>query len=258
MLLVVGSCFFGEIRSVSGHSKWNNIKRKKEKADGARAKFFTKVGRELTVAVREGGSANPDNNSKLRDCILKAKANNVPNENIERIIKKAARDGEGVNYEYITYEGYGPGGVALIVKCLTDNRNRTAGNVRHYFDKCSGNLGTSGCVSYLFKEVGLISVGKNSSINEDSLTMDAIDSGADDVIENEDCFDVISSVDCYSSVKSALENKGYIISRSELSLLPNSYTFIDENQLLKLEKLLDLLEDDDDVQDVYNNCENFK
>ena len=130
--------------------------------------------------------------------------------------------------------------------------------MRHYFDKCSGNLGTSGCVSYLFKEVGLISVGKNSSINEDSLTMDAIDSGADDVIENEDCFDVISSVDCYSSVKSALENKGYIISRSELSLLPNSYTFIDENQLLKLEKLLDLLEDDDDVQDVYNNCENFK
>ena len=243
---------------MSGHSKWSNIKRKKEKADGARAKIFTKIGRELTVAVKEGSSANPENNSKLRDCILKAKANNVPNENIERIIKKAAKDGDGVNYEEITYEGYGPGGVALVIRCLTDNRNRTAGNVRHYFDKCSGNLGTSGCVSYLFKKAGLISVNKSSDIFEDSLTMDAIEAGADDVIENEDCFDVLSSVECYSSVKTALENKGYVINRSELSLLPTSYTFIDENQLLKLEKLLDLLEEDDDVQDVYNNCENLK
>ena len=243
---------------MSGHSKWSNIKRKKEKADGARAKIFTKIGRELTVAVKEGGSANPENNSRLRDCILKAKANNVPNENIERIIKKASKDGDGVDYEEITYEGYGPGGVALVVRCLTDNRNRTAGNVRHYFDKCSGNLGTLGCVSYLFKKVGLISVDKSSDVSEDSLTMDSIEAGADDVIENEDCFDVLSSVECYSSVKTALENKGYVINRSELSLLPTSYTFIDENQLLKLEKLLDLLEEDDDVQDVYNNCENLK
>ena len=243
---------------MSGHSKWSNIKRKKEKADGARAKIFTKIGRELTVAVKEGSSANPENNSKLRDCILKAKANNVPNENIERIIKKAAKDGDGVNYEEITYEGYGPGGVALVIRCLTDNRNRTAGNVRHYFDKCSGNLGTSGCVSYLFKKAGLISVNKSLDVSEDSLTMDSIEAGADDVIENEDCFDVLSSVECYSSVKTALENKGYVINRSELSLLPTSYTFIDENQLLKLEKLLDLLEEDDDVQDVYNNCENLK
>ena len=242
---------------MSGHSKWSNIKRKKEKADGAKAKTFTKIGRELMVAVKEGGSANPDNNSQLRDCILKAKANNVPNDNIERIIKKAARDGTDVNYESITYEGYGPGGVALVVSCLTDNRNRTAGNMRHYFDKCSGNLGTSGCVSYLFREVGVILVDKSPGLIEDSLTMDAIEYGAEDIVERGDYFEIISGIKDYVSVRDGLEKRRYVISSSELSFLPVSYVSVNEDQLFKLEKLLDLLEEDDDVQEVYNNCKNL-
>lgn len=193
---------------MSGHSKWSNIKRKKEKADGARAKVFTKIGRELAVAVKNGGSANPENNFRLRECILKAKSLNVPNENIERIIKKAAKDGEGINYESITYEGYGPGGVALVVNCLTDNRNRTAGDLRHYFDKYSGNLGTPGCVSYLFKKSGIILVDKNEKISENSLTIDAIEAGAEDFTSHDDYFEIFSSAESYTDVRNSLEKKG--------------------------------------------------
>lgn len=244
---------------MSGHSKWSNIKRKKEKADGARAKIFTKIGRELAVAVKEGGGASPESNSRLRECILKAKSFNVPNENIERIIKKAAKDSEGVNYESITYEGYGPGGVALVVNCLTDNRNRTAGDLRHYFDKCSGNLGTPGCVAYLFKKSGVILVNKSEDINEDSVAFDAIEAGAEDFTSQDDCFEIISSTKNYAVVRDSLEKKGYKILSAELSLVPSSYVSINnEDQLKKLEKLLNLLEDNDDVQNVYNNCENLK
>lgn len=244
---------------MSGHSKWSNIKRKKEKADGARAKIFTKIGRELAVAVKEGGGASTESNSRLRECILKAKSFNVPNENIERIIKKAAKDSEGVNYESITYEGYGPGGVALVVNCLTDNRNRTAGDLRHYFDKCSGNLGTPGCVAYLFKKSGVILVNKSEDINEDSVAFDAIEAGAEDFTSQDDCFEIISSTKNYAVVRDSLEKKGYKVLSAELSLVPSSYVSINnEDQLKKLEKLLDLLEDNDDVQNVYNNCENLK
>ena len=174
---------------MSGHSKWNNIKRKKEKTDGARAKIFTKIGRELAVAVKEGGSADPAANSKLKDVIAKAKANNVPNDNIERIIKKAAGEGNSNAYESITYEGYGPAGVAVIVECLTDNRNRTAGDVRHYFDKFGGNLGTTGCVSFMFNEKGVI-VLEREGLDEDTVMSDALEAGASDFQADEDVFAV--------------------------------------------------------------------
>ena len=201
---------------MSGHSKWNNIKRKKEKADGAKAKIFTKIGRELAVAVKEGGSADPAANSRLRDAIAKAKAANVPNDNIDRIIKKAAGDGNNDNYENVTYEGYGPSGVAVIVEALTDNRNRTAADVRHAFDKFGGNLGTTGCVSFMFNKKGVI------------------------VIEKEGRED--------------LEKKGYEFVSADVEMVPDTYTTItDEDTIVKMQKMLDLLEDNDDVQNVWHN-----
>ena len=193
---------------MSGHSKWSTIKRKKEKTDGARAKVFTKIGRELAVAVREGGSADPASNSKLKDCIAKAKANNVPNENIERIIKKAAGDGSGENYETVTYEGYGPSGVAVIVETLTDNRNRTAGDVRHYFDKYGGNLGTTGCVSFMFNKKGLIVIEKEG-LDEDTVMTDALEAGASDFKA-----DFCSYHSCYSRNNRTYNNLGYAESYS--------------------------------------------
>lgn len=241
---------------MSGHSKWSTIKRKKEKTDNARAKVFTKIGRELAVAVREGGSADPNVNSKLKDCIAKAKANNVPNDNIERIIKKAAGAGDNTNYESIRYEGYGPCGVAVIVEALTDNRNRTAGDVRHYFDKCGGNLGTMGCVSFMFSKKGVIAIEKED-IDEDKLMEDALESGASDfVADDEETFIVYTEPDDFSAVSEALENKGYTFVSADIEEVPSTYTKIeDEDAAAKMQKLLDMLDDNDDIQNVFHNWE---
>lgn len=241
---------------MSGHSKWSNIKRKKEKTDGARAKIFTKIGRELAVAVKEGGGPDPSSNSKLKDCIAKAKANNVPNDNIERIIKKAAGSSDDANYESIRYEGYGPNGVAVIVETLTDNRNRTAGDIRHYFDKCGGNLGTPGCVSFMFSQKGIIIIEKND-LDEDKVMEDALDCGASDFNAEEDVFEIQTEPEDFSSVRENLENKSYEFLSAEIEMVPSSYTLLsDEESKSKMQKLLDLLDDNDDVQNVFHNWEN--
>ena len=219
---------------MSGHSKWSTIKRKKEKTDGARAKVFTKIGRELAVAVREGGSADPASNSKLKDCIAKAKANNVPNENIERIIKKAAGDGSGENYETVTYEGYGPSGVAVIVETLTDNRNRTAGDVRHYFDKYGGNLGTTGCVSFMFNKKGVIVIEKEG-LDEDVVMNDALEAGASDFQADTDVFEIYTEPEDFSGVRDDLEAKKYEFVSAEIEMVPDTYTTIDNEELVAKE-----------------------
>lgn len=237
---------------MSGHSKWNNIKRKKEKTDGARAKIFTKIGRELAVAVKEGG-ADPMVNSKLKDCIAKAKANNVPNDNIERIIKKAAGSADGEKYEAITYEGYGPSGVAVIVETLTDNRNRTAGDLRHYFDKFGGNLGTPGCVSFMFSKKGVIVVEK-TDLNEDKVMEDALEAGALDFLSDENVFEIYTDPDDFSSIREALEKKNYEFVSAEIEMVPSTYsTIVEEENATKMQKLLDTLDDNDDVQNVWHN-----
>ncbi len=238
---------------MSGHSKWNNIKRKKEKADGAKAKVFTKIGRELTVAVKEGGSADPAANSRLRDCIAKAKAANVPNDNIERIIKKAAGDGNADNYEDVTYEGYGPCGVAVIVEALTDNRNRTAADVRHAFDKFGGNLGTTGCVSFMFNKKGVI-VLEREGLDEDTVMADALEAGASDFSADEDVFEISTEPADFSGVREDLEKKGYAFVSAEVEMVPDTYTAIEDPEIvIKMQKMLDLLEDNDDVQNVWHN-----
>ena len=238
---------------MSGHSKWNNIKRKKEKTDGARAKIFTKIGRELAVAVKEGGSADPAANSKLKDVIAKAKANNVPNDNIERIIKKAAGEGNSNAYESITYEGYGPAGVAVIVECLTDNRNRTAGDVRHYFDKFGGNLGTTGCVSFMFNEKGVI-VLEREGLDEDTVMSDALEAGASDFLAQEAVYEIYTEPSDFSGVRDDLEAKGYSFVSAEVEMVPDTYTDLtDPDQIFKMQKLIDALEDNDDVQQVWHN-----
>ena len=240
--------------NMSGHSKWSTIKRKKEKTDGARAKVFTKIGRELAVAVREGGGADPSSNSKLRECIAKAKANNVPNDNIERIIKKAAGSTDSSNYESITYEGYGPCGIAVIVETLTDNRNRTAGDIRHYFDKYGGNLGTQGCVSFMFTQKGLIVIEKEDN-DEDKLMEDALEAGAADFSsESDDVYEVYTEPEDFGTVMEELEKKGYEFVSADVSMIPSTYTKIeDEEAAEKMQKLLDILDDNDDVQNVYHN-----
>ena len=238
---------------MSGHSKWNNIKRKKEKADGAKAKIFTKIGRELAVAVKEGGSADPAANSRLRDCIAKAKAANVPNDNIERIIKKAAGDGSGDNYEDVTYEGYGPSGVAVIVEALTDNRNRTAADVRHAFDKFGGNLGTTGCVSFMFNKKGVIVI-EREGLSEDTVMTDALEAGASDFAADGDVFEISTEPADFSGVREDLEKKGYEFVSAEVEMVPDTYTAIADSEIAeKMQKLLDLLEDSDDVQNVWHN-----
>ena len=238
---------------MSGHSKWNNIKRKKEKTDGARAKIFTKIGRELAVAVREGGSADPNANSKLKDCIAKAKANNVPNDNIERIIKKAAGDGNAEQYEAITYEGYGPSGIAVIVETPTDNRNRTAGDIRHYFDKYGGNLGTSGCVSFMFERKGQIVI-EREGLDEDTVMEDALEAGASDFNAEEDVFEISTEPDDMGAVRDALEAKGYTFLSAEVAEVPSTTVDLtDEDAVEKMTKLLEMLDDNDDVQEVYHN-----
>lgn len=238
---------------MSGHSKWSTIKRKKEKTDGARAKVFTKIGRELAVAVKQGGSADPSANSKLKDCIAKAKANNVPNDNIERIIKKAAGDANADNYENCVYEGYGPCGVAVIVETLTDNRNRTAGDVRHYFDKFGGNLGTSGCVSFMFNQKGLIVI-EREGLDEDTVMTDALEAGASDFQADDDVFEIYTEPSDFSGIRDDLEAKGYEFVSAEVAMIPDTYTAItDEELVVKMQKLLDALEDNDDVQNVWHN-----
>ena len=241
---------------MSGHSKWNNIKRKKEKADGAKAKIFTKIGRELAVAVKEGGSADPAANSRLRDAIAKAKAANVPNDNIDRIIKKAAGEGNNDNFENVTYEGYGPSGVAVIVEALTDNRNRTAADVRHAFDKFGGNLGTSGCVSFLFSEKGLIVI-EREGLDEDKVMEDALEAGASDFKADEDVFEIYTEPGDFSGVREDLENKGYEFVSAEVEMIPSTYTTLtDEDAANNMQRLLDALEDNDDVQNVWHNWDN--
>ena len=238
---------------MSGHSKWNNIKQKKEKADGAKAKVFTKIGRELAVAVKEGGSADPAANSRLRDCIAKAKAANVPNDNIERIIKKAAGEGNANSFEDVTYEGYGPSGVAVIVEALTDNRNRTAADVRHAFDKFGGNLGTTGCVSFMFNKKGVIVV-EREGLDEDTVMSDALEAGASDFAADGDVFEISTDPADFSGVREDLESKGYTFVSAEVEMVPDTYTKIEDPEVvIKMQKMLDLLEDNDDVQNVWHN-----
>lgn len=241
---------------MSGHSKWNNIKRKKEKTDGAKAKIFTKIGRELAVAVKEGGGPDPASNSKLKDCIAKAKANNVPNDNIERIIKKAAGDNDADRYESMVYEGYGPNGVAVIVEALTDNRNRTAADVRHYFDKFGGNLGQMGCVGFMFTQKGVIVVDLEDA-DPDQLMMDALDAGAEDFDAGEEAAQVTTDPDNFTAVCNALEEKGYKFISADVAQVPSTTTALtDPDQLVNMGKLLDALDDDDDVQNAWTTLEN--
>lgn len=241
---------------MSGHSKFSNIKHKKEKNDAAKGKIFTILGREIAVAVKEGGP-DPDNNGKLRDVIAKAKANNMPNDTIERGIKKAAGNMDAVNYEEVTYEGYGPSGTAIIVKALTDNKNRTASNVRNAFTKGSGSVGTQGCVSYMFDEKGQIIIDKEECDAEaDDLMMTALDAGAEDFVEEDDSYEITTAPSDFAAVHTALEQAGIPMVNAEVTMLPQTYvTLSEESDIKQLQRTLDLLEEDDDVQYVYHNWE---
>ncbi len=241
---------------MSGHSKFANIKHKKEKNDAAKGKIFTIIGREIAVAVKEGGP-DPANNFKLATVIAKAKANNVPNDTIERGIKKAAGEGSAVNYEFCTYEGYGPNGIAIIVDCLTDNKNRTAANVRSAFTKGNGNIGTPGCVSFMFDKKGQIIIDKEDcDTDADTLMMTALDCGAEDFSEEEDCFEVLTDPDEFDKVLKALEDNGIKAMSAEVTMIPQNYVALtDETAVKNLQRTLDLLDEDDDVQNVYTNWE---
>ena len=240
---------------MSGHSKWKNIMHKKEKTDAQRAKVFTKIGKEMAIAIRDGGP-DPVSNGKLADLITKAKSLNVPNDNIKRVIEKYSGN-EAVNYDEITYEGYGPSGVAVIVTTATDNKNRTAGNVRHYFDKFGGNLGSSGCVSYMFTDAGVIVVDAASVKDEDQLMEDALEAGASDFSAEDGAFEVTTEVSDLTAVRDALIAKGYTILSAEEDKIPSSYIELtDEKDIENMNKMLEHLEDDDDVQNVYHNWEN--
>ena len=241
---------------MSGHSKVANIKHKKEKNDAAKGKVFTMIGREIAVAVKEGGP-DPANNFKLAQVIAKAKANNMPNDTIDRGIKKAAGDGNSVNYETATYEGYGPSGTAIIVKCLTDNKNRTAANVRNAFTKGQGSIGTQGCVSYMFDEKGQIIIAKEDcDMDADDLMMVALDAGAEDFAEEEDSFEITTAPADFDAVHKALEEQGIVMASAEVSMIPQTYvTLSDEADITNIGRILDLLDDDDDVQEVYHNWE---
>ena len=239
---------------MSGHSKFANIKHKKEKNDAAKGKMFTIIGKEIAIAVKEGGP-DPSNNSKLRDVIAKAKANNMPNDTIERGIKKAAGAEGSVNYEQITYEGYGPSGIAIIVETLTDNKNRTAANVKHAFSKGNGNVGTPGCVSYMFDKKGEIVIDREEvEIEADELMMLALDAGAEDFEEEEDAFTVYTSPDDFSIVREALEKENIPMVSAKVSMIPQNYVELtSEDAVRDLNRILDMLDDDDDVQEVYHN-----
>ena len=242
---------------MSGHNKWSTIKQKKGKNDAARAKIFTKIGRELIVAVKEGGSADPSLNAKLRDVIAKAKANNVPNDNIERIIKKAAGDSDSANYESVTYEGYGPNGIAVIVEALTDNRNRTAGEVRHYFDKFGGNMGTQGCVTFMFEKKGVLVIEREElEADEDKVMEDALEAGASDFEADEDIFTIYTEPSDFGAVRDDLTSAGYTFASAEVEMVPNNYTKLeDEESRVNMQKMLDMFEDNDDIQNVWHNWE---
>lgn len=240
---------------MAGHSKFANIRHKKEKNDAIKGKIFTIIGREIAVAVKAGG-ADPTSNSRLRDAIAKAKSNNMPNDTIERSIKKAAGNIDGVNYEAIVYEGYGPKGVAIIVETLTDNKNRTAANVRSAFTKGNGNMGTTGCVSFMFDEKGQIMVEKSDNIDADELMMIALDAGASDFNEEEEGYEIITTPEDFSSVREAIEQANIPIIDAEVSMIPQTYTQLtDEEDIKKMNKLLELLDNDDDVKNVYHNWE---
>ena len=237
---------------MSGHSKWSTIKRKKGANDAQRAKIFTKISREITVVVKAGGP-DPDSNSKLKDIISKARANNMPNDNIMRTIKKAAGENEGDNYEEIVYEGYGPCGVAVIVETLTDNRNRTAGDMRHYFDKYKGNLGQTGCVGFMFDKKGVILIEAEDGIDEDSLMMEALDAGAEDFSFEDGIFEITTEPETFSAVREALEGS-YTLASAEVTMVPQTTTELTgEDDIKNMNKLLEMLEDNDDVQNVYHN-----
>ena len=240
---------------MSGHSKWANIKNKKEKTDSHRGKIFTKIGREIAIAVKEGGS-DPNNNSKLRDVIAKAKAANVPNDNITRSIKKAAGELGSINYEEITYEGYGPNGIAMIVDVVTDNRNRTAGDVRHYFDKYGGNMGQSGCVSFMFNRCGVITI-EAEDVDEEKLMEDALEAGATDFItDDEGIFEIRTEPNDLGGVRDDLEAKGYSFLSAEVEYVPTTYTKLtNEDDINNMTKMLDMFDDNDDVQNVWHNWE---
>ena len=238
---------------MSGHSKWHNIAAKKGKADAARGKIFTKLGREILIAVKQGGP-DPAGNSKLKDVIAKCKANNMPNDTINNAIKKAAGIGNNENYEEVTYEGYGPSGVAVIVNATTDNRNRTAADVRHVFDKSGGNLGTSGCVSYLFNRKGIIVIARESTgMSEDDLMLLAIDSGAEDFEAEEEYYQITTSPEDFSTVREKLEAEGLTFEQAEIQMVPTTYVDLDEKSAEKMQRLIDNLEDLDDVSEVYHN-----
>lgn len=240
---------------MAGHSKFANIKHKKEKNDAIKGKIFTIIGREIAVAVKAGG-ADPTSNSRLRDAIAKAKSNNMPNDTIERSIKKAAGNIDGVSYETIVYEGYGPKGVAIIVETLTDNKNRTAANVRSAFTKGSGNMGTTGCVSFMFDKKGQIMVEKSDSIDSDELMMIALDAGALDFNEEEEGYEIITCPEDFSAVREAISQANILIADAEVNMIPQTYTSLtDEDDVKKMVKLLDLLDADDDVKNVYHNWE---
>ena len=241
---------------MSGHSKFANIKHKKEKNDAAKGKIFTIIGREIAVAVKEGG-ADPANNRRLKDVIAKAKANNMPNDTIERGIKRAAGEDSSVNYETVTYEGYGPSGIAIIVETLTDNRNRTASNVRNAFTKGGGAVGTMGCVSFMFDKKGLIIVDKEEcDMDPDDLMMIALDAGAEDFADEEDCYEITTAPEDFSVVRENLEKEGIPMASAEVTMIPQTYgKLTSDEDLKKMNKILDLLDDDDDVQNVYHNWE---
>ena len=240
---------------MSGHSKWATIKHKKGKTDAARGKVFTKIGRELAIAARDGGS-DPENNSKLRDAIAKARANNMPNDSIQRAVKRAAGEDNSTTFEEIAYEGYGVGGVAVIVEALTDNRNRTAADVRHLFDKYGAGLGTTGCVAWMFDKKGLMIVERTDDIDEDTLMMQALDAGAEDVKAEEDSFEILTDPGDFSAVREALEKQGLSFVTAERAMVPqNTIELTDSDAIDKINKLIDMLEDHDDVQNVYHNAD---
>jgi len=236
---------------MSGHSKWHNIQARKGKSDAARGKIFTKIGREIAVIVKAGGS-DPVSNPRLRDVIAKAKQNNMPNDTIERSIKKASGELAGVNYESCVYEGYGVGGSAVIVECLTDNKNRTAGDVRHAFDKFGGSMGSNGCVSYLFQRKGLVEV-SNEGVDTDEVMMSALDAGAKDVNEYDDSLEIVTEPNDVNVVAEALTKAGYNVLSSEVQMVPDNYVDLDESKLATFTRMIDMLEDSDDVQEVYHN-----
>lgn len=241
---------------MSGHNKWSTIKHKKEKTDAQRGKIFTKIGREIAIAVREGGSADPNTNSKLKDVVAKAKAANMPNENIQRSIKKAAGEGDAASYKEITYEGYAPGGIAVIVEVVTDNLNRTASEVRHIFDKCGGSLGATGCVSWKFERKGVIEVENDKGLDEDEMMMIALDAGAADVEYGGDTAVIYTDPNEFSQVRDNLENAGMKFLSAERAMVPTTTTEItDPEMAAKVQKLLDWLDDYDDTQEVYHDAE---